>query len=231
MQSTLPYWFSSDSHDDARETRRAGTPQLALHADADAPMLAVSPTDRALAAQIQSGDEAAFSEMYLSYYAALAEYAAGIVRDASTAHDVVQEIFLNIWRDRSAWDPGNVAAYLYRATRNRALNDIGGERRRARLQAEHDRTTVRVDERAGSGEPPLAPDEALHVERFQRALAQAIDALPVPRREVAILRWRHGRSLAEIAVVTGSSVKAVSMQLARTRDSLQPIVNAYVRDE
>lgn len=193
--------------------------------------LVIAESDIVLAEQIRGGDEAAFSRMYLAYYPLLGEYAASLTKEQSSANDIVQEIFFNIWHDRANWRPGHIAAYLYRATRNRALNYLGTARRQNRLNVEHLRTSVLEETSPGSGEGPIAPDDAVHLTRFRIAIEQAFDRLPGARREVALLRWRQGRSLAEIAAVTGSSVKAVSMQLARIRASLQHIIDAHLTDE
>jgi len=225
MDAALELWFRSDSdHDDdgawEGPRRNRGGPE-----DGRASLLAVPHADASLCAQLRAGDDSAFRELYVRYYAALTEYATGLLSDSSAAHDVVQELFLTIWRGRTEWEPGHIAAYLYRATRDRALNHLGAIKRRARLLGSDAPTNV-----AGVSETPLAPDEDLHLQRFREALDRAIAALTESRREIAMLRWRHGKSLAEIAAITGSSVKAVSMSLARIRSALQPIVDSYLRD-
>lgn len=221
----LELWLRSDSdHDDG-----AVWPSRAPRGEEngpDVPALPMSDEDVALCQRIRAGDDGAFQTLYLHHYAGLADYAAGLVSDRSAAHDIVQELFLVLWRDRSEWAPGRIGAYLYRAVRNRALNDLGATRRRARLREASPSLGM-----AGVGETPLSPDEDLHVARFREALDRAIDGLSEHRREIAALRWRHGKSLAEIASITGSSVKAVSMSLARTRATLQPVVDTYLRDE
>jgi RNA polymerase sigma-70 factor (ECF subfamily) len=63
----------------------------------------------------------------------------------------------------------------------------------------------------------IANDQA---ERLARAIAQ----LPERRREVLLLRWQRGLSYQEIATVTGSTVKAIELQLYRSLRTLRELV-------
>lgn len=224
MDTALALWFRSESdYDDG-----GVWPPVRRGADTDdadaAARGAVSEWDAALAARIRAGDDSAFRDLYLLRYAELAEYAAGLLNDRAAAHDVVQDLFLSVWRGRSTWAPGHIAAYLYRSVRNRSLNVLRGAKRRERLIGQQPVSAV------GVSEIPLAPDDDVHLRRFRDALDRAIHSLADNRREIATLRWRHGKSLSEIAAITGKSVKAVGMSLARTRATLQPIVDTYLRD-
>jgi len=221
MAVSLHLWLSADSADDARHDPL----HSARHPNDRSRQTASITADETIVAAIRRGNTAVFDTLYLRYYAQLAEYASSLTHDPAAAHDAVQDVFLNIWRDHTTWAPDHIAAYLFHAVRNRALNDLSARRRREQLS-----TRVGPNVAPGASEPPLSPDAQLHIDRFLAALNEAIDHLPFQRREVAVLRWRHGMSLAEIAAIVGTSVKAVSMQLTRTRAVLQDIVDTYVQD-
>ena len=113
-------------------------------------------------------------------------------------------------------------AYLYAATRNRALDWVSRESARRRLSeraaAEEGLTGGRAADGPDAGDGEQA--ELLH------AIVQAIEAMPERRRVVCSLRWRQGMSLAEIATSLGISQKTVETQLSRglkqLRDQFQP---------
>ena len=103
-------------------------------------------------------------------------YAAGIVENPDCAQDVVQETFIRPWRRRSEWTPtGSVGAYLYRITRNVALN---AQRDR---KAESNRR-----ERSGHGFGSFAscsnPHDDLLVRTLREELEGAIAALQRAQR-------------------------------------------------
>jgi RNA polymerase sigma-70 factor (ECF subfamily) len=79
--------------------------------------------DVAFLDRLREGDDAAYNTLVRTYGAALIRYATGIVGTVETAKDVVQDVLLRLWRERSriesSWD---ITAYLYGATRLRAID-------------------------------------------------------------------------------------------------------------
>lgn len=95
----------------------------------------------------ESGDERAFSELYDRYVSLV--YSAGMryLRDQAHAEDLVQEVFLSVWRGAASFDvyKAGFATWIYCITRNRATDQV--RRRRSRVR------TVGSD-------LPLEPEEA-----------------------------------------------------------------------
>ena len=135
---------------------------------------------------------------------ALARYAASIVGDADRARDVVQDVFLRLWREDPARLNGCLVEWLFTVCRHRALDVHRKEHRMTAL------TEVELDTRPAAG---LAPDaQAEAGETAGRAL-RLLDALPENQREVVRLRFQAGLSYAEISRVTGHSVSNVGFLL------------------
>ena len=173
--------------------------------------------DSALLARLREGDEAAFDTIFRTWYEQLVALGDRMVRDRAAAEEIVQEVMLELWRrrDRLAAD-GSPQAYLFTATRNRALNYL----RHLRVRAK--------------GEPFLLPDEAA-AERadfgaveseIEAAIRDAISELPPRCREVFELSRIQGLKYSEIAQTLGVSVKAVEAQIGKAlkllRDRLAP---------
>lgn len=160
-----------------------------------------------------------FEKLFKAHYAALVTFAAGMVGSADAAEDLVQEVFIAIWRRRAEMPPDKVArAYLYKAVRHRALNAL-----------RHDRI---ARESAGSIEHSFvgvsAEDDLIHDET-ESAVRAAISRLPERARLMFTLSRDEGLTYAEIAGVTGVSVKTVETQMGRALRALRESLAGFQR--
>ena len=173
--------------------------------------------DRELLQRIRLGDEEAFASLFRAHYAALVGAAESLLRERSQAEDIVQDVMLELWRRRDALAiDDSFRAYLYRATRNRALNML-----------RHDRVERRSEPLLGGDRTAPATAHAhLVEEEIDAAVRRTIAALPAPQREVFELSRVHGLKYAEIAGVLGISVKTVEARMGKAlsalREGLEP---------
>lgn len=192
-----PYRFGGD--DDAR-------PRAPVHAT-DATHRASekrSPNEAELVDLVRRGEVTAFETIYRAHHAALCAFAATLVDSTALGDEIVADLFLAIWDQRANWRPDHgVAAYLYRAVRNRAANVRRG------IARERLRHLAVVDEEAVV--PPPSVD---HADRAQ-VMARTIANLSPERRLLIRLRWGEGLSYSEIADRLGISTAAVQMQMSR----------------
>ena len=169
------------------------------------------PAATGLLAQIRSGDAAAFEQLFHDTYPALVPFAARYVGDKARAEELVQDLFLDLWKTRAEWEVrGTLRGYLFGALRNRALN----LRRRDAIEdgwsidSPHDAILALHSTPASVGDRLIADEER---DAVQRAFA----LLPERCRLAMHLRWRDGMSYAEIADVLGITPKSVENHLAR----------------
>jgi RNA polymerase sigma-70 factor, ECF subfamily len=177
--------------------------------------------DQRLLADLRRGEAAAFDAMFREYYAALVQSANTIVRDPGTAEEIVQEVMFRVWQGRQTLPvEESLRGYLYRATRNRALNHVRHERLRAR------KAPLLADPEEAA---PSAPGQLAEAE-LEAALRSALDALPPRCREVFELSRLHHLRYAEIASTLGISVKTVEAQMGKAlrllRERLAPYLPA-----
>jgi RNA polymerase sigma-70 factor (ECF subfamily) len=191
--------------------------------------LAASSTDAQLVERIRSGDEHACESLYLTFYEPLWRYAVGYVRSSPIAEEIVQDVFMALWRDRSTWTVStSVRAWLYGATRNHALNHL----RHERVVASANGPTTDVGEpssgpvaRYAMGAPPADAHDVVESRDLDAAVERALDGLPARRRLAMTLRWKHDLGPTEIAHVLGTTPEAVRVLLTRARQDLTALLD------
>jgi RNA polymerase sigma-70 factor, ECF subfamily len=163
-----------------------------------------------LAARVRGGDADALAALYARYRVALIALAEGYVDDSDDAADVVQDVFVAVWRRRARWGVSrSVAAYLYVAVRNAALS----WRKKARRGQEF---VPRLHEGAAfnSGETRVVGPE------LERLVERVVNGLP-ERCRLIYRMHRDGRcSYADIGVALGISPQTVRVQLIKAWDLL-----------
>lgn len=194
-------------------------PPLATGADPES-----APSERALFARLAAGDEAAFDTLFRATYASLVRVATWLVHDQGVAEELVQDVWLEVWRRRTALAlDEEPRRYLLRAVRNRALNHLRHERvvaRTASLVAPEEAT------------PATAPAQ-VDARDLDAAITAAVAALPPRCRVVFELSRRDGRSHAEIAAALDIAPKTVENQMGKALRLLRSALAAWLpaRDE
>ena len=177
--------------------------------------------ERDLLDRIRQGDQGAFDSVFLEHYASLVRCADSMLRRRDVAEEIVQDVMLALWqrRDTLVVDD-SLRAYLFRATRNRALNHL-----------RHAATERRAEPELMSAEPPSAPAPATLVdEEIEVALRFAIRALPPRCREVFELSRVHELRYTEIAATLGISVKTVEAQMGKALRVLRERLAPWLAD-
>ncbi|MDQ8205305.1 sigma-70 family RNA polymerase sigma factor [Pelagicoccus sp. SDUM812003] len=139
------------------------------------------------------------------HQAKLIRYAASIVKDRERAKDVVQETFIRLCRQDWQEVEGHLQAWLFRVTRNLAL-DVTRKEKRMSYVEEPDSMERLAGDRDGA---------AREQDRRERAgsLLELADALPSKQREVVLLKFQQDLTYKEISEITGLSVSNVGYLL------------------
>ena len=162
-----------------------------------------------------------FDEAYRQL-APLAFHAANrVLRDAAAAEDVVQDVFMQLWRRPSSYDParGPLSRYVSLLARSRATDRW---RTRSARDAALERSLQETRLRPGAHES--AADLVLRREHSQTVL-HALDQLPGDQREAILLAYGRGLTAQEIAqamaVPLGTAKSRVRLGLRKARIGLQ----------
>ena len=175
-----------------------------------------------LLGRIAAGDERAIEALHRRYAGPLYSLAFQVTRADRFAQDVVQEVFVAVWRDAGRFDParGSVAAWLFSLARHKAIDLV---RREATVR----RHTAEVDL-----EWAVAPDDVdeeawLRVRRD--AVRAAIATLPEAQRTAVELAFFAGLTHVEVAeklaIPLGTAKTRIRTALLRLRDLIGPALS------
>ena len=167
----------------------------------------------------RAGREDAFEALMRRHQPLVLGVAARFLADRALGRDVMQDVFLSLWRERERYRPeGRFRSYLLSLTLHRChavARTLRSQRRRATQLA-----SVLPD---GSG-----PDEPIGilVERERaRELHALLGSVPVRQREVLILRFGEELELEEIARATGRPLGTVKSHLFRGLKALREMLH------
>jgi RNA polymerase sigma-70 factor, ECF subfamily len=176
--------------------------------------------DNDLMAHLRSGQGDALAVLFDRYHRLVLSIALKIVRDRGEAEDVMQNVFLEIFRAAAQFDPakGTTKTWLLQYAYHRSLN------RRQQLAARHfyRETTIEDVETRTSDSGPLL-GRFSHPE-LKHLLRQGLATLSGRQRQVLELATYDGLSMSEIAHKTGESLTNVRHYYYRGLKKLRSLI-------
>ena len=153
--------------------------------------------DSLLAARLAAGDDGALAEAFDRLAPAVYSGALRVLGDDAAAQDVVQDVFVELWRHPGRYDPavGTLRTYLAVLARHRAVDLVRSELRRVARQ-EH-------SYRLAPGQPGPSPCEEVMASEVATAVRAAIRLLPDGQRRVVELVYFTGLTCREAAKAAG----------------------------
>ena len=175
-----------------------------------------------LCRRIKASDRSAFEDVFRRFRDEMLRYVWGIVRREAVAHDLVQDVFVDLWGTRHTLDPSrSLKAFLYGMARNRALRHLRDTRAHGRkhalLQREADSHISNGSERDHDVDAGLLGD----------MLHRWIDELPDRQQEALMLSRYHDLSHHEIALVMGISPRTVNNHIIRALKHLTERIQSF----
>jgi RNA polymerase sigma-70 factor (ECF subfamily) len=162
-----------------------------------------------------------FERTVLPHLDAAWDLARWLTRNDQDAEDVLQTASLRALQFFDGFHGGNSRAWLLAIVRN-AFYSWLEQRRRGQESADP------FDEEVHAAESGLADPEVELLRRADgRLLRQGLEALPLPLREVMVLRELEGLSYKEIAAVAAVPIGTVMSRLSRARRQLQDFLIAH----
>ena len=173
------------------------------------------PSDVSLVTAIRSADQGAMAALYDRYSSIVYAVALRVLQDTGAAEDVLQDIFMQLWRNPGLFDAnrGNMAAWLAVITRHRAIDAL--RRRRPENDIADVVLSVETDF-AGEADRSRAMDR----------VRGALQTMPVPQRSALEMAYFEGLTHNEIAEKTGEPLGTIKTRIRTGLLSLRKVLAA-----
>ena len=178
--------------------------------------------------RLQANEDAAYDELVRTYNASIFHVAYRMLGESADAADVVQEIFLKVFRNISGFKGQSaLRTWVFRIAFSEILNRLRWWKRRRRS------STVSLDDDPnGHGyhvsDSKPTPEQILQSKEQDLAIQQALGSLSSDHRSIIVLRDIEGFSYGEIADVLGISIGTVKSRIARARGDLRKSLMPYL---
>jgi RNA polymerase sigma-70 factor (ECF subfamily) len=172
----------------------------------------------------QQGDQQALKEIYDKYHKKVYRIAYGVVRQREDALDIVQEVFIKLFRSIKNFEGrSHFYTYLYRMVMNTAID----------YARKAGKKFVSSLDKEGSLEPPdgveKGPERILLQKELEERVKLAMNKLPAEQKAALIFRDVEGLSYQEMAEAMGCSIGTVMSRLHYGRKRMQELLKDYVR--
>jgi len=171
----------------------------------------------------QQGDQEALKEIFEKYQKKVYRIAYGVVRQREEALDIVQEVFIKLFRSiKNFKGRSHFYTYLYRMVMNTAIDHS----RKAGKQF-----ISSLDEEGSfqpSDELEKGPEKILLHKELEERVKRAMGQLPAEQRAALVYREVEGLSYQEMAEAMGCSIGTVMSRLHYGRKRMQELLKDYV---
>jgi RNA polymerase sigma-70 factor, ECF subfamily len=191
-------------------TRTGSTPATFPPAD-----LGQSSTDEMLIERIADGDQLAMRTLFARHQTRVYRFVLRLLRNESTAEDVVSDVFLDVWRQADQFEArAAVSTWILSIARFKALSAM---RRRTNVE-------LNADMMANIPDPADGPEVALQRKNAGEVLRRGLARLSAAHAEVIDLVYYHGKSIKEVAEIIGISEATVKTRMFHARKKLTELL-------
>jgi RNA polymerase sigma-70 factor (ECF subfamily) len=174
----------------------------------------------------ETSDQARFAEVFLPHLVDAFRLARWIAGSRADAEDIVQEASMRAFKNIRGFSGGDPRAWVLTIVRNTSYSWLTKNRPKVLVLSEdldqHTRETIEQED-------PQTPETALIAQLDAQQVRKAMASLPVPFREVLVLREIHDLDYRTIAEVAALPIGTVMSRLARARSMLAAAIMAGAR--
>ncbi|GGA97678.1 RNA polymerase sigma factor [Puia dinghuensis] len=175
--------------------------------------------DAGLLELLRAGDKEAFTELYNRYWKVLFHVAANKIGNLAEAEEMVQDLFLDIWKRREGIEiTSTFRTYLAVALKYRVFNLLARRNKRLRYES-YARTKLRIADDS--------TEQWLGFHELDKRIARLVADLPDKCRLVYQLKKEKGYSQKDIALQLQISEKAVEAHITRALKLLRTGIRTF----
>jgi RNA polymerase sigma-70 factor (ECF subfamily) len=172
----------------------------------------------------QQGDQNALKEIFDQYHKKVYRIAYGVVRHREDALDIVQEVFIKLFRSiKNFKGKSHFYTYLYRMAINTAIDHTRKMKRQP---------SSSMDEDGGfqlSDNAEKRPDRIFAHKELEERVKVAMEKLPAEQKAALVFREVEGLSYQEMAEAMGCSIGTVMSRLHYGRKKIQELLKDYTK--
>lgn len=188
----------------------------------------MSASDEALLRQIARAETQALSELYDRYGRLVFSLAVRVVGDGETAEEITQDVFVQVWKKASTYQPdlGRPVTWLASIARHRAIDVLRRQKVRpsGHLDAfDAEDSPLKVDEESG-------PEPQSEMSQSRARLKRALSSLPDEQRSVLLLAYFEGLSHRELAERVSQPLGTVKTRLRLGLQKLRQMLESDEND-
>lgn len=163
-------------------------------------------------------EEKNYNNLFRTYYEPVTKYIYYKCGDMAQAEDIVQNIFVKLWKLCATVSFSKAKSYIYTACNNAFLNTVAHQK----IVLKHQKTIL---------DPVDYENPAFKMElgEFQEQLTKAINSLPEKNKEIFLLSRVEGKSYKEISEMTDLTIKAVERRLSKSLITLREILGKELK--
>jgi len=172
---------------------------------------AKSESDALFLLLIAQGDRRAMHMLFARYKARVYRYALRLTKDDAVAQDLVNDVFLAVWRQSARFEGrSQVCTWLFAIAGNLAATAL----KRRPLES--------LEQQIADSVPDVADDPEVATGKLQEKsiLASCLSKLSPPHREIIDLIYYHDKSVTEVAEIIGVPRSTVKTRMFYARNEI-----------
>ncbi|MDR2041867.1 MAG: RNA polymerase sigma-70 factor [Tannerella sp.] len=175
-----------------------------------------------------SDDTQRFNRLYRDYRSRFIRFAQTYVEDYDTAEDIVMDSMMYYWENRRRLPhENNLPAYVLTVIKNKCLNHLQRERRRAEAESRlHQWADWELNLRIATLE--ACDPEKLFSDEVQQIIDRTLASLSAQSREIFIRSKYKNQTNREVADALELSVKSVEYHITQTLKRLRTALKDYL---
>ena len=175
--------------------------------------------DKEFISSLKKGDSKGYQFLVTSYHQKLCVYANSLTNDSDLAEDIVQNVFMSIWKNRNKLkDQFAVKSYLYKSVYNEFIDQYRKKKAVLTLEKKHiDALTYIVEE-----------EDEKSLEKLISIVKKEIDKLPPKCKQTFLLSKEEGLTNLEISQYLNISIKSVEAHITKAFSVLRKSIGNKV---